>query len=155
MKIELRKLAIYPRLSQETTAFAADLWIDGAKVGHARNDGRGGMSFVDWCVPPARRAEIEIALKALVPTEYQFTGGVEWSVGEIVEAKRAEKETAKNDTNFKRRSAKYGTGAARFVVSDASGKSTIWVEYGKGGEEIARAQMQQKHATIENWTVLA
>src|SRR3972149_5431468 len=96
MKVELKKLAIYPRMSEETTAFAADLWIDGVKVGHAKNDGHGGMAFVDWIVPPARRAEIEAALKARVPVEYKFAGGVEWAVDKIVEAKRTEKETAKN-----------------------------------------------------------
>lgn len=155
MKVELKKLAIYPRMSEETTAFAADLWIEGAKVGFAKNDGHGGMTFVDWIVPPACRAEIETTLKARVPAEYEFAGGVEWAVDEIVEAKRAEKETAKNDASFKRRCAKLGTGSARFDAPGEFGKETIWVEYGRGGEDAAKAQMQKKHPTLENWTVIA
>jgi hypothetical protein len=143
MKLELRKLAIYPRMSEETTAFAADLWIDDAKVGHAKNDGRGGMTFVSWAVPQERRREIEAALQ------------VDRAVDDLVEAKRTEKETAKNDASFKRRSAKYGTGAARFDALGEFGKETLWVEYGKGGEVTAKAQMQQKHPSLENWTVLA
>jgi hypothetical protein len=155
MEVELKKLAIYPRLSEETTAFAADLWIDGAKVGYAKNDGHGGMTFVDWTVPAERRREIEAALKLRVPAEYTFVSGVEWAIDEVVEAKRAEKETAKNDASFKRRSIKYGTAAARFDIPGEFGKETIWIEYGRGDEAGAKAQMQKKHAKLENWTVIA
>ena len=41
MKVELKKLAIYPRLSEETTAFNADLWVDGVKVGSPRTTATG------------------------------------------------------------------------------------------------------------------
>lgn len=44
MKVELRNFEFYPRLSEETNAFNADLWIDGKKVGTAENDGKGGMN---------------------------------------------------------------------------------------------------------------
>jgi len=155
MKVELRKLAIYPRMSQETTAFAADLWIDGAKVGYAKNEGHGGATFVDWTAAREQRVEIEATLKTRIPAKYKFASGVEWAIDEIVEAKRTEKETAKNDASFKRRGAKYGTAAARFDVPGEYGKETIWIEYAKGGEVAAKAQMQTKHATLENWTVIA
>lgn len=154
--IQLKKLAIFPRMSEETTAFAADVWVDGAKVGYAKNDGHGGSTFVDWAVPHARRQEIEAALKPRVPAEYTFANGVAWAIDEIVEAKRIEKETAKNDARFKRLCAKHGTGAARFDVPGAfSNKETTWIEYGRGGGAAARTQMQQKHPTLENWTVIA
>jgi hypothetical protein len=155
MKIELKKLALYPRMSEETTAFAADLWINGAKVGSAKNDGRGGMTFVHWAVPQERRREIEAALKARVPAEHKFMEGVEWAIDELVEAQRSAKETAKNDASFKRRCAKYGTAAARFDVTREFGKETIWVEFGKGGEVAAKAQLLKQHPSLENWTVIA
>ena len=44
MKIELRRFTTNARLSQETTAFAADVWVDGKKVGYAENDGHGDNS---------------------------------------------------------------------------------------------------------------
>lgn len=44
MKIELKKIQVFERMSEETTAFAADLYINGEKVGYAKNDGRGGMT---------------------------------------------------------------------------------------------------------------
>ncbi len=46
MKIELRRLTHNARLSQETNAYAADVYIDGRKAGTVRNDGGGGESHV-------------------------------------------------------------------------------------------------------------
>jgi hypothetical protein len=155
MKVELKKLALYPRLSEETTAFNADLWVDGKKVGYAKNDGHGGATFVNWTVLPARRDEIEAALKPRVPAEYTFTTGVEWAIDEIVDAKRTEKEIAKNDASFRRHCAKNGTAAARFDVPSTFGRETIVIEYAKGDEAAAKSQMLKKHVTLENWTVIA
>lgn len=45
MKIELKKISFSERLSEETNAFAADLHINGKKVGYCKNDGRGGCTF--------------------------------------------------------------------------------------------------------------
>lgn len=42
-RIELKRFKHYPRLSQETTAYSADLYVDGFKVGIVDNDGHGGM----------------------------------------------------------------------------------------------------------------
>ncbi len=42
MKIELRRIKIYRGMSHETTAFGADLYLDGVKCGVVENDGRGG-----------------------------------------------------------------------------------------------------------------
>ena len=46
MKVELRKVSINKRLSEETTCFSADLWIDGAKAGIVSNRGHGGPNDV-------------------------------------------------------------------------------------------------------------
>jgi hypothetical protein len=46
MKIELRKVSHYPRLSEETAAFNADLYIDGVKRGTVENEGKGGCNNV-------------------------------------------------------------------------------------------------------------
>lgn len=47
MNIELRRIAHSARLSQETEAFAADIYIDGKKVGDAENDGHGGATMIN------------------------------------------------------------------------------------------------------------
>ena len=37
MNIELRKLKIVESMSEETTAFTADIYVDGYKSGYAKN----------------------------------------------------------------------------------------------------------------------
>ncbi len=46
MKIELKNLKINEAFSEETTCFMADVFVNGKKVAHARNDGRGGCTFI-------------------------------------------------------------------------------------------------------------
>jgi hypothetical protein len=43
--IELRKVAIFLPGSEETICFTADIYVDGKKAGHAKNDGHGGSTF--------------------------------------------------------------------------------------------------------------
>lgn len=45
MRIELINVEIFEKMSQETTAFTADLYINNIKAGHARNDGIGGATY--------------------------------------------------------------------------------------------------------------
>jgi hypothetical protein len=47
MNIQLKNVKIYAGLSQETVAFSASLYVDGKKVGEARNAGHGGSNDVD------------------------------------------------------------------------------------------------------------
>jgi hypothetical protein len=44
-KIELKKLQIFERMSEETTAFAAEIYVNGINVGYAKNDGHGGSTY--------------------------------------------------------------------------------------------------------------
>lgn len=46
MKIELKGVKFYEKMSEETNAFTADIYVDGKKCGFAKNDGRGGCTFV-------------------------------------------------------------------------------------------------------------
>ncbi len=45
MNIELRRVSYNAALSQETSAFTAEVWIDGELAFHARNQGTGGADF--------------------------------------------------------------------------------------------------------------
>jgi hypothetical protein len=45
MKIELKDIEVYDRISEETIAFVADLYINDFKAGYAKNEGRGGRTF--------------------------------------------------------------------------------------------------------------
>ena len=46
MRIELRKVEYSARLDEETSAFSAEIWIDGHKAGQARNQGQGGPTLI-------------------------------------------------------------------------------------------------------------
>jgi hypothetical protein len=69
MKLELRRVSYNARLSQETSAYAADIWVDGVKRGSVENDGRGGANLVR---PGSLADEIRAYCKTLPPVEYDF-----------------------------------------------------------------------------------
>lgn len=46
LAITLKRFQHYPRMSEETTAFNADLVHEGVVVGTAKNDGHGGCTFI-------------------------------------------------------------------------------------------------------------
>lgn len=124
MKIELKRFTTNARLSQETTAFAADVWVDGKKVGHAENAGHGGNTRVH--LDPSVRAAVEARGKTLVPAEYKdFTSGAEWIVDQLVEAElqqRSDKSFAKRlanaDAKERAHYEKHGLRVARFRHDD-------------------------------------
>jgi len=66
MKIELKRISYNKRLSHETPAFAADVWVDGVKRGTVENDGNGGS---DRIFPYALKAEIDAYAKTLPTVE--------------------------------------------------------------------------------------
>lgn len=47
MKIEIKNVSFNERMSEETNAFVADVYVNGKKCGYAKNDGRGGSTFVN------------------------------------------------------------------------------------------------------------
>jgi hypothetical protein len=47
MNIELKNIKYYESFSEETLAFQASLYIEGKRVGTAKNDGRGGPTYYD------------------------------------------------------------------------------------------------------------
>lgn len=77
MKIELKKIEYSARLSEETNAFSADLYIDGKKAGVASNRGHGGPTDYDGINKEGDDLirQAEEYCKALPP--YKFTSGDE------------------------------------------------------------------------------
>lgn len=43
--IELKRISFSERLSEETYAYAADLWLDGKLFAYVKNDGHGGCDY--------------------------------------------------------------------------------------------------------------
>jgi hypothetical protein len=44
MEIELKKVKICKFMSEETTCYKAEVWVDGEKAGYAENEGHGGIN---------------------------------------------------------------------------------------------------------------
>lgn len=56
MNIVLKNLKIYEGLSEETTAFTADVYVNGKKVAYAKNDGHGGCTdYNAYGTPEAKK----------------------------------------------------------------------------------------------------
>lgn len=87
MKIELRRINYSAALSQETSAFSADLYIDGELAFHVRNDGGGGADFFHQ-VGRWTEAEANDWLKANRPRctvcGISFEHDLEVEVGDLV-----------------------------------------------------------------------
>lgn len=61
MKIELKNVKFSEHMSEETNAFTADVFIEGKKCGYAKNDGRGGSTYVGSYFTPDSKAIIDRA----------------------------------------------------------------------------------------------
>jgi len=79
MNIELRNLQIQDRQSEETTAFTASLYIDGRKVGYAKNSGKGGITDYgpdNYHDEQAKQIikEAEAYCESLAPNSFEYEG---------------------------------------------------------------------------------
>lgn len=98
--ITLRNLRVADHLSQETIAFTAEVWVDGEKVGTARNDGHGGCNFYEG-QPYQYWKDMSEWLGANMPpmkSQY-FPDGLKYDmdllIGDLIEAERIKHELAK------------------------------------------------------------
>jgi len=64
MNAELRKVKVYDGMSRETTAFNAELWIDGELAAHVENDGGGGSHMIRYVDRNHGRSAYETAFNA-------------------------------------------------------------------------------------------
>lgn len=74
MSITFRKFTASARLSEETVAYATDVLWKGKRIGHCRNDGRGGMG-VFHRAEGARPEDVEAAQAWAKTQHYQDIGG--------------------------------------------------------------------------------
>jgi hypothetical protein len=69
LDVTLKNLKTYPKLSEETLAFSASVYIDGKKVGEASNRGHGEPVLVHWFENETRK-NFEAWLDTLPPERY-------------------------------------------------------------------------------------
>lgn len=151
MKIELKRLSISERLSQETTAFAADVWVDGKNVGTAENDGRGGETIVR--VDPSVRAAVEAHGSAIIPAEYaRVASGTVWVVDQLVSAELTKRDDAKfarklakGDVTFTKKVLVAGYHAARARL----GNAWTWFAFSAGEDpKVVATTLATKHKKV-------
>lgn len=112
MKIELKRISFSERQSEETNCFAADLYINGKKIGYAKNSGCGGPTDYHAdinCTSEFTRANIELLAeaeaycKSLPKVKY---GDMEWEqslegvIDELLSAYLLERERKKIEKNY-------------------------------------------------------
>ena len=93
MNAELRKVKVYDGMSRETTAFNAELRIDGKLAAHVETDGGGGSHMVRYVDRNHGKSAYETAFnawtKAMPPVPDSFAGPMamdaELWIGEEVE----------------------------------------------------------------------
>ena len=103
MKIELKRISINERMSEETTCFVADVYVDGVNVGEAKNDGHGGSTFVYAGSAPGNRqlvAKAEAYAKTLPDIHYpdmnfSLKSDLEHIVDDLVFAEQKKKDAKK------------------------------------------------------------
>jgi len=81
MKIELKSVQHYPRLSDETNAFNANLYIDGIKVAACENQGKGGPTSI-WVTNKEKYKQYQDFIKSLPPRKSEYFPGEEFPVTE-------------------------------------------------------------------------
>lgn len=76
MKIELKNIQFNEQLSEETNAFAANLYIEGVKVGSASNRGQGGPTDYRASDDKGKKliAKAEAFCQSLPPRKSNFLG---------------------------------------------------------------------------------
>ena len=92
MEIELKKIKVFDEMSDETTCFCADVWIDGKFEGRVQNSGQGGCN--DYA-PHSLEKTLGGYAKTLGPVEFAGTKlerDADMVVSELLEAHRLRKE---------------------------------------------------------------
>lgn len=74
MKVELRNVKVHKDMSEETTCFSAQLWIDGAHAGAVKNDGQGGSNHYWFNNPALDKAFTEFAKTQPMDPEFAALG---------------------------------------------------------------------------------
>lgn len=88
MKIELKRLALNKRLSEETNCYSAEIWIDGRRAFLASNRGHGGADVYELVGTVTEKA-VDDWLRANRPpvqvSGMQIEHSLEIEVGELIE----------------------------------------------------------------------
>lgn len=165
MKIELKKLSVNLRMSEETTMFIADLYINGKKVGWCRNEGNGGSTYYNGNTKEDNEIirDAEVYCKTLPKVKYhdmEWEQSLEGVIDEQVENYLKAKEEKKMQKlfltaivigkpngfnykyiNFKRPLSEVGLTKITFYVAKLNSECTT-------GEQILNTNLKVEHGKV-------
>jgi hypothetical protein len=97
LAITLKRFQHYPRMSQETEAFNADLAYEGVVIGSAENDGHGGCTFVHLNDKGRAIPDLVEASRLSELDDNSLTSIVDELVGKTIHDKWVEKQRKKTE----------------------------------------------------------
>ena len=144
LAVTLKRFQHYPRMSEETNAFNADIVHDGVVVGSAENDGHGGCTFVHLNDKGRTIPEIVSASNLPEGNDDSLTDIVDNLVEQAIHSKWVEKQRKKvakqlaTTVLFNRKGDKDGS----FRTYDLKGKSPAeviaWATQVAGKPDVTR-----------------
>lgn len=165
MNIELKKITISLALSEETTAFVADIYINGYKAGYAKNQGHGGNTDIHHYDPKGRQliTEAEAYCKTLPPdTSYDIITNIdlEFFIDDMINTIANEKENKKHKAKLLRDMEKgivTGNDMAYSIIFWKGHTITSMLANPKGVEVITKKviELKLKGETILNTNIPA
>lgn len=159
--VEIRKVKIHTRLSEETLCFSCDIYLDDKRVGEATNRGHGGCTDVH--VSREVLVRLDQLGEELLPDGVRWThgnnigklvdGGAAQLVDHLVEQedqrKRDEREAkkiAKADALEIARNNQRNMGTIRWQVDYGHMRETRWCGYAKGTDPaLAATALSEKY----------
>ena len=141
MKIELKNIRVNESFSEETMCFKADIFINGKKIGYAKNDGRGGCTNYDVYNSNNRHVlrEAEAYAKTLPkisnPYGEPFDSNLEWVIDLAIEKHLTEKNRASFNRKLKKAM------ESKFCIGEPNGDSYRTV----GWKGFTLAQMVERN----------
>ncbi len=107
MKIELKSIKTYERLSEETTCFTANLYVDGKLLAHVENSGKGGCTdyHLIKLTDKEKLRSVEDYCKTLpdvVCDTFTFKSDLEYVIDDLLEKHLLEKDQKKMNKNMEK-----------------------------------------------------
>lgn len=152
MKVELKKLKVHNDMSQETTCFSADIYIDGKYAAHAQNNGCGGCNmyhFEDRAVEKKFNEFCE-SLPPIPASEYTYGQELKMDadlyISELMQQEETRKQLTrwcKKQTVFRLKGAEKGTWQIVKYPFDAGMKDVLVKKHGDLLECIANEDIEK------------
>lgn len=86
--LELKDIEVYEKISDETTAFSADIYLNGKKIGDVRNNGQGEGNYPRVYGEDAKKLEAlerKMSEHVFHYNNYQWPYNMDFLLGDMVE----------------------------------------------------------------------